>query len=160
MIAKTAIVERIIAQLQDALDTAIQASHIAHETATHEESVAENKYDTFGLEASYLAEGLSRQVQTLKDAIQMYRNGRFADLPGQDIRVGSFIVLETDDELARYYFLGPAGGGIEVMVDGIRCQVVTPGSPLGQAMLGKSVDDEVRLLLGGNSQQLTVTHTF
>jgi len=39
---------------------------VAHETATHEENIAENKYVTLGLEAAYLATGQARRAEAIR----------------------------------------------------------------------------------------------
>ncbi|WP_020408589.1 GreA/GreB family elongation factor [Hahella ganghwensis] len=150
---KSAIIQQIILQLEDSLSIALASANAAHETATHEESVAENKYDTFGLEASYLADGLSRQVSELKAAIQTYRNACFRDISDGVVRLGALVTLELDaDGQCLNYFLGPAGGGINVVSGDWGCKVITPNSPLGQALVGKEIDDEVALLVNGAQQ--------
>lgn len=57
---KSLIRQQILERLNDELIAAQSALQSAHEAATHEDSVAENKYDTFGLEAAYLAHGQAR----------------------------------------------------------------------------------------------------
>ena len=52
----------IIDKLQADLRIAKDALRASHEAATHAESKAENKYDTRGLEAAYLADGQRRRV--------------------------------------------------------------------------------------------------
>ena len=56
--------KHILTALETNHQTAISATQQAHDTATHEENIAENKYDTLGLEAAYLAHGQAqRQAQ-------------------------------------------------------------------------------------------------
>ena len=52
---KHAVLQLILEKLTVDLDIVQRAAQTAYETATHEENIAENKYDTLGLEASYLA---------------------------------------------------------------------------------------------------------
>ena len=59
---KTNVIKTIIALLEVQYQTAIDAAKEAHSTATDDETIAENKYDTFALEASYLAHGQSQRV--------------------------------------------------------------------------------------------------
>ncbi len=54
---KQTVHQLILDKLKIDLDIAERAAQTAYETATHEENIAENKYDTLGLEASYLAAG-------------------------------------------------------------------------------------------------------
>ena len=53
---------QLMIHLQQLLDNAKAAAKRAHDTATSEENVAENKYDTLALEAAYLAQGQSQRV--------------------------------------------------------------------------------------------------
>ena len=156
---KAELIKQIILALEESLQSILTAATAAHQTATHEESVAENKYDTFGLEAAYLAEGLSRQVEELSVAIQTYRNACFRDSADGVIRLGSLIRLETEDGQALDYFLGPAGGGINIPMEDRICKVITPTSPLGQAVIGKEIDDEVSLTLHGRQHTYIIRHT-
>ncbi len=59
---KKEIHDAITKALLNRFKTAELAAKQAHQAATGDESVAENKYDTFGLEASYLAHGQSQRV--------------------------------------------------------------------------------------------------
>ena len=47
--------QQVLQRLSEDLLQAEEAVREAHETATHEENIAENKYDTLGLEAAYLS---------------------------------------------------------------------------------------------------------
>lgn len=71
---KKKLLRLITEKLAADLEVAVRAAQTAHETATHEENVAENKYDTLGLEAAYLAAGQSRRVEEIRQALGLYRN--------------------------------------------------------------------------------------
>jgi hypothetical protein len=58
---KPTVHQLILDKLRIDLDIAERAAQTAYETATHEENIAENKYDTLGLEASYLAAGQAKR---------------------------------------------------------------------------------------------------
>jgi hypothetical protein len=47
--------QQVLERLAEDLLQAERAMRAAHETATHNENIAENKYDTLGLEAAYLS---------------------------------------------------------------------------------------------------------
>ena len=59
---KRIIVDKIIATLAAELEGYARSARAALEGATDEQNKAENKYDTRGLEASYLARGQSAQA--------------------------------------------------------------------------------------------------
>src|SRR5436190_2397293 len=114
---KRALIKKIVAELTSGLEAYVRAARAAHAEATHEQSKAENKYDTRGLEASYLARGQSKQAAEIKSAI-----AAFEELPakkfGADdaIELGALVELEHDGERS-FYFIGPRAGGTEVLHD-------------------------------------------
>jgi tetratricopeptide (TPR) repeat protein len=58
---KNELIQKIIASLAQSLANLQKGAQASHAEATHESSKAENKYDTRGLEAAYLAGGQARQ---------------------------------------------------------------------------------------------------
>lgn len=149
--------EQIIHLLQAELLTVELAADDARKTATHAESTAENKYDTFGLEAAYLAEGLSRRVSELKLAIQTYQNLNLRDFSELPIGIGALVELENEEgDVLHYFFIGPAGAGLILELSSGNYKVITPASPMGQQLLGKEIGDEVTLMLNGKIVRLEV----
>src|SRR6476620_12615410 len=68
--------QQVLKRLADDLLQAEQAVRAAHEAATHEENIAENKYDTLGLEAAYLATGQVRRAEAIRQALANWRHFR------------------------------------------------------------------------------------
>ncbi len=66
---KRAVLQKIIGKLTEELGVYFRAAQNSRAEATHEQNKAESKYDTRGLEASYLARGQSRQAAELEAAI-------------------------------------------------------------------------------------------
>ena len=58
---KRALIRKIVARRTDELEVYFRAAQASRAEATHEQSKVENKYDTHGLEASYLARGQSNR---------------------------------------------------------------------------------------------------
>src|SRR5436305_1120723 len=71
---KTHLLKSIIARLTKSLEVLDKAARTSHAEATHESSKAENKYDTRGLEAAYLAGGQAKQAREILDSIQAYES--------------------------------------------------------------------------------------
>jgi transcription elongation GreA/GreB family factor len=146
---KRAIIKKITAKLAEELELYFRAAQFARAEATHEQNKAENKYDTRGLEASYLARGQSKQAAELKAAIAEFEklDGRpFAN--GEAIGLGALVELEHAGEKS-IYFLGPRAGGTEVLHDRKEILVITPQSPLGEQLMGKKTGDRPQLNFGG-----------
>jgi transcription elongation GreA/GreB family factor len=137
---------KLKAELLVQLEAQLAAARSAHETAvaaaTHEEAKAENDKDTRGLEQSYLARGHAQRVGELENAVavsQAFAPRAFGE--GEAIALGAIAEIEEDGKVKRLW-VAPHGGGIE-LAGGIT--VVTPTSPLGRALLGRHVDDEVEM---------------
>ena len=143
---KRGIIDQIIAALTSELTACERSARSAHEEATSEQSKAENKYDTRGLEASYLAQGQSRQAAEILQAIADFERLPLRTFASTDpIQPGALIELERGSARSLY-FLGPRAGGTEVTVDGREILVITPQSPLGRQLTG--LQQGARLTIG------------
>ena len=140
--------EELLARLSEALDAARKSHAAAVEGATHSEARSENDKDTRGLEQSYLARGHAQRVAELDAALAMTTALRAAEPVNGGAGPGSIVTLQDDDDVKTTYLLAPGGGGL-VLAGGVK--VVTPSAPLSRAMVGKRVDDEVKLGEGGKS---------
>ncbi|MCS3416332.1 MULTISPECIES: GreA/GreB family elongation factor [Pseudomonas] len=155
---KHAVHQLVLDKLAVDLDIAQRAAQTAYETATHEENIAENKYDTLGLEASYLAAGQARRVEEIKQALTLCQNMQLRPYDEQrGIEVGALLGLVDENDRQQWLFLAPDGAGLKVDVVGQPVTVITPRSPLGKSLLGKFEGDEVEILVGGARQQFAVT---
>ncbi len=151
----------ILEKLADDLEIARRAAQTAYETATHEENIAENKYDTLGLEASYLAAGQARRVEEIRQALTLCQNLSLRPYDEQlGIQVGTLLGLEDEQARQQWLFLAPDAAGLKVYLVGQLITVISPRSPLGKSLLGKFEGDEVEILVGGTRQQFTVTEVI
>ena len=151
---KAIVLQKIIAFLHSELETYIRAAKFSHAEATAEENRAENKYDTRGLEASYLAAGQANKVAELEAAINAFEEltDKYA---GDSIEIGSLVELDQEDR-TEFYFIGPTGGGTEVELDREKVLVITPESPLGSQLMNLEPSNISSLELGGRKQQIKV----
>ena len=146
---KRALAKKIIAKLTDDLTLSIKAARTAHEEATHEQNKAEDKYDTRGLEAAYLASGQAKQAAETEQATAQYDSLALRNFgPKDPIDLTALVELESDGERI-FYFLGPTSGGLEFTHDGKQMLVITPQSPLGQNLIGRKKGDKVKMKIGG-----------
>ena len=153
---KRALIQKIVARLTSELGVYFRAAQNSRAEATHEQSKADNKYDTRGLEASYLARGQSKQAAELEAAITEFEKleaRKFA--PGEKIEIGALVELKADGETA-FYFIGPRAGGTEVVQDEKDVLVITPQSPLGAQLMDKKQGERPQLLLAGRKQSAQI----
>ena len=149
---KRAILQKIVARLTEELQVYFRAAQFSRAEATHESSKAENKYDTRGLEASYLARGQSKQAAEIQSAIADFEKLPFKKFGADEpIGLGALVELEHGGE-KTLYFIGPRAGGTEVLHDKREILVITPQSPLGEQLMGKKNGDQPQLNFGGVKQ--------
>ena len=150
--------QQVLERLAEDLRQAEQAVRVAHETATHEENIAENKYDTLGLEAAYLATGQARRAEGIRQAMANWRHFRPRPYDAsKGIQLGALVCLVDSDDKQQQLFLGPDGGSMK-LVSGI--QVISSEAPLGRAMLGKCEGDEVWIQVAPIRQQFEVLRVY
>src|SRR4051794_21966486 len=128
--------QQVLNRLAEDLLQAEQAVRAAHETATHEENIAENKYDTLGLEAAYLATGQLRRAEAIRQALATWR--QFRPRPydvRKGIQLGALVCLVDSDDKQQHLFLGPDGGSMKLVSGTQLVQVISSEAPLGRAML-------------------------
>mgnify|MGYP000895110137 CR=1 FL=1 len=151
---KAVVLEKIINSLQSELETYIRAAKFSHAEATAEENRAENKYDTRGLEASYLAAGQANKVIELEAAITSF--GELKDKPANEsVEIGALLELDQEGAL-ELYFIGPTAGGTEVEIEGTETLIITPESPLGSQLIGLVSGQKSTLDLAGRKQKVQV----
>ena len=150
--------QQVLERLAEDLLQAEQAVRAAHETATHEENIAENKYDTLGLEASYLAAGQAKRVEEIRQSLALCQSLTLRPYDDQrGIEVGALLGLEDEKGREQWLFLAPDAAGLKVDLVGQWITVITPRSPLGKSLPGKFEGDEVEILVAGARQQFSVT---
>ena len=143
---KATLLTRIVAALETDMEVLRRAAQTAYEAATAEENIAENKYDTLGLEASYLATGQARRTAEIRQALLTYQQLRLREYdPAQGVQVSNLVTLEDEDGGQRLLFLGPEAAGLKIGEGDELVTVITSRSPLGQQLVGKKIDDEVKL---------------
>ncbi len=153
---KQVIIKKIVAQLVAELGIYVKAAHAARAEATHEQSKPENKYDTRGLEASYLARGQSKQAADLETAIEQFQALTTRNFTAKDgIDIGAFVELQTTTETS-FYFIGPKAGGTEITHNKQEILVITPHSPLGQQLFGKKQGDQLKITIAGGKNEYKV----
>jgi len=153
---KKKIVDEIMLHLQEELDLIERSAKIAHAEATHSESKAEDQYDTRAIEAGYLAQAQAARADEIKRQILIFKYLPIREVSQSDvIEPGIVAELEHNGRNA-YYFLVPQGGGLVLKIDDKPVQVITPQSPLGDALLGRKVDDIIEVEAGKQIREYLV----
>lgn len=133
---KKSIVKAVIAELEEELRRQLTAQETAAAGATHAEAKAETKWDTCGLEQSYLARGHAKQFVLLAKQVEDLRAFTPPSFEGRAVGIGALVETAVSGETALFMLLH-CGGGVEVVVDGQEITVITAESPVGAALIGK-----------------------
>ncbi|QBG47512.1 transcription elongation factor GreAB [Verrucomicrobia bacterium S94] len=154
---KSNVLKAVIDALEEELRVQLKGQKMAAEGATHVEAKAESKWDTCGLEQSYLARGLAKQFEALAAGVLELRSFQPPDFSGKPIGTGALIEAEMDG-FRDWFFLLDCGGGTEVTVDdGVAVTVITPESPVGAALAGKTEGDVYSFRAGAEGVILSVS---
>jgi transcription elongation GreA/GreB family factor len=156
---KAHIHQLIVEQLTHDLAVQFNAAKAAHEASTHEENIPDNKYETLALEASYVAQGQANRAQEIRRALETYKQlalNIFDD--SSPIALTALVTLSGEDDTSKTVFIGPLEGGMKLVDQqtGSEVVVITPASPLGRDLIGKSVGDLVKIGVGSGCRELEV----
>jgi hypothetical protein len=145
---KKALIVQFIEKLEAERAALAEAALHTYEAATHEESEPEDQYDTRGLEASYLAGAQAKRVGELEQLILTLRFIELKHFTSTTPISASALIQVSSDDKVSWCFLLPSGGGMTVEHDGHSVQIVTPKSPLGEALVGRTEGQEVVVDIG------------
>ena len=154
---KSRIFRLIVDQIAQDQSTLFNAAKTAHEASIHEENIPDNKYDTLGLEASYVAQGQANRAQEIRLALDTYNQLTLQSFDEfSAIRLTALVTLRSKDGSMRTVFIGPLEGGLRIHVDTNEIMVITPGSPLGKNLIGKCVGDIVETGSGSSRKEIEI----
>lgn len=155
-VEKKRLIQAIIDHLEQDLAGLKSAAMESYEAATGEESRPENEYDTRALEASYLAGAQSKRVAEVEEALHIYRHLEVRQYTDKTpIGPTALVDVECEGKPHRV-FITPASGGLTVLFEGHSVQVVTPKSPLGEALVGLSVGDVATIDKGNKTLEYDI----
>ncbi len=152
---KATILKVLLAELEEELRRLLAANEQASAGATDSEAKAETKWDTCGLESSYLARGHAEQFKTLAADVHNLRGFVAPDYTDRPIGGGALVDVEMGGT-SMLFFLLYCGGGIDLMVEDREVTVITPESPVGAALQGHSAGDTFSFRAGSSEKILHV----
>lgn len=145
---KDEVVKALLASLQAEVRKAVAASKDAASYATDDEARAESKWDTQGLEASYLAAGQAGQARQWAEALSVLESNRENLLaPRNEVGVGALVSCDFEGT-EEHFFVAPVAGGHVLTVDGKEVTVVTTQSPIFARIAGRREGEAFSLANG------------
>ena len=154
---KKAIVAALVEHITADMRRNMAGQQATHEGATHAEAKPENDKDTRAIEAQYLARGLAMRVEQQRDDIARLQAMRLASFDEETpIALSAVVELVDAAEAPERYFITAVGGGLRVRVEGVDLIAVTASSPMGRALLGRFVDDDITVPTPSGPRYLSV----
>jgi transcription elongation GreA/GreB family factor len=158
---KRILLASLLAHVEGEVATMRRAAYDAAEAATHAEAKPENDKDTRALEASYLAAGQAERVRELETALKILSGLELREIgKTTPICASAVITLEDEDGARTTFFMSPHGGGVRLELEGASVQVVTPQSPLGKALLGRTHGDTIELRGKAGLREMTIAEVW
>jgi transcription elongation GreA/GreB family factor len=154
---KAAVLERVRKRSREELDAISEAQRATVTAATHEENKPENDKDTRAIEASYLARGQAARVADLREAVALLSALKVVEQTDDSpVRVGTLVEL-VETGRCDLCFLVPAGGGSEVEIENVTVRTVSTRSPLGRALLGRKLGDDLEVPTPSGPRELHIS---
>ncbi len=141
---KRHVIAAIREELRHQFELVKRASDTARADATDEESRARSKYDTQGLEASYLAAGQAERAEDLAATIASFNAAPFPPFTGKDAIAEGALVEASYSGDSEWFLFAPCAGGLTVEVAGQEVTVLAPGAPLRKQLQGLKPGGQVK----------------
>lgn len=154
---KVKLLEALQSQLVNDLTLAKSAAQATYEAITHEENKAENEYDTRGLEATYLAHAQTKRIAEIEEILVICKHVKVKNFQANDkINSTALVEVESEDGKRSLFFILAKGGGVTFQFEGKTIQIITPSSPLGEALQGLSEGDAVVIDSGNTTKEFEI----
>jgi len=145
---KQSLLNAVVEILEKDLQAIVDASSVARKAATEGEAKAEHKYDTRGIEQSYLADGQARRGAELMESIAHLKALPLLNFQkSSPVQISAIVEVESEREDFQLFFILPSRGGIKVDFEGQEILTLSPDSPMGENILGKFTGDEFEVKL-------------
>jgi len=162
-ILKAEVLKQIIAQLQMDLRTLEQAVELARDTATHADCLGSSKYETMGLEASYLAQGQGVRLLEVERALEYFK-ALDIQQSHAEITLSSVVVVQDESAEVQVFWLAAQAGGLKLqcgsMMDSTTITVITPQAPFGRILMGKVASDEFEFGIGSKQSCYEIVEVY
>lgn len=152
----------LIKILESNLAVLLKSSEEASKNATNPESKPESKYDTRGLEASYLAGAQAERANELQEQITKLSNMPIRHhIEESPIQLLDLIKLtDIESQHSKWYFILPQLGGHTLTSSSVEITTISNSSPLGSKIIGKFIGDEIEIKSKNSSKVFSIEKAY
>ncbi len=159
MLDKHAVLQQMIEQLVSDLMVLEQAVTLARDTATHADCMGSSKYETMGLEASYLAQGQGTRLLEVERSLKYFKHITLHE-SASVASLSCMVKLEDEEGGVQLLWIASEAGGLKVQCGEHEVTVITPKSPLGHALMGKISGDDIAVNIAGRTRHHEVLAVY
>ncbi len=121
------------------------------------ELVQKSKYETQGIEASYLADAHSKRLLELANDLKRFEEFESKPALRKDVvLVGSLVALKSNSK-TEYYFISPVAVLKPLLVQGHEIKVISEKSPLAQELIGLKVGQDFEIEVKGKAHEFAIS---
>lgn len=145
-INKAELLERVIAAIQADLARLQEGLELAKAAKFESATRMQSRYDTFGVESGWVADGLATNLSERLEALRQLSSFKLPDDP-QEVCVGSVVGIgPSGGDVEDLYFILPAGGGLVLPIDWPpgEINIVTLQSPIARRLVNGQLGARLR----------------
>jgi len=150
-INRSEILGLILEQIESDLLVLEQALEVTRDTATHSDCLGSSKYETMGLEASYLAQGQGTRLLEVERSLEYFKRLKPSEC-SDVIGLSSLVEIKDEQGDTQLLWLAADAGGLEVEYDQKTVTLITPKAPLGRMLMGKTTGDDFEISIAGKKR--------
>jgi transcription elongation GreA/GreB family factor len=152
---KRAILEELNRTLAEMIETSVRSAAAAQEgmMVGSERTRTRGERGQFN-EQAYLIGAQMKQVEEYRSLQHSLAELDLA--PARKVRAGSLVTVRTDGGEEIHYFMVPGGMGLTMIAGGGSVHLLSPDSPLGQALLGRRPGVRVQATLPAGAVELHI----
>lgn len=145
MINKTSLLSELIDLIRSDIAEQRKSFDFARQTSIDAPGRMQSRYDTMGVEAAWVADGLAKSLNEKEMHIVRLQKIQINESP-KNVCIGSIVVISSDDSSPQeHYFILPVASGYKLQAENLSITTLTPLTPLGKVLVGKEVGDEIEV---------------
>ena len=148
------LLEKLLAKIGNNAEVIAGAAQYSRQAAIDAPGRNQSRYDSSREEQGYLADGLNLRRQQIITGIHEAGATQLPQRP-ESVMVGTLVRLDQDGQTSDYFVLSYGAGNWIESEEG-EVLVITPNSPLFQAMKGKKKNEEFSFSLDRRRMQYKI----
>ena len=134
---KEQLIRELVAKLLEQSELSSRSSRVARQASIDAPSKMESRYDSTKSEQDWLSHAFALSSMETRKGVQEIQAVNLT--PSVMVRIGSIVTVEKEGAQIERYFVLPAGSGKVLQEKSFhRVTVVTPKSPVGLALMGRT----------------------